>query len=172
MLACSKRDLLDMWLLPVGTASSWLDREMHPRSSFYSVLHIFIASREACQFTIPENLQGKVCISLVWSFGCSICSLSQNYRCYASSGCFNFTHQALHDSQKAISAFNAEQIQIQIRNVALQNRLALFWKLQKEELVPLFIPSAVHICLIWALMLLTLLNRWTKWFRLWILLNP
>ena len=60
----------------------------------------------------------------------------------------NFTQQALQDSQKAISALNAEQIQIQIRNVALQNRLALFLKLQKEELMPLFIPSAVHIYLI------------------------
>ena len=36
----------------------------------------------------------------------------------------NFTQQALQDSQKAISALNAEQIQI--RNMVLQNRLALF----------------------------------------------
>ena len=35
----------------------------------------------------------------------------------------NFTQQALHDSQKAISALNAEQAQI--RKVGLQNRLAL-----------------------------------------------
>ena len=35
----------------------------------------------------------------------------------------NFTQQALQDSQKAISALNAEQIQI--RKVVLQNRLAL-----------------------------------------------
>ena len=34
-----------------------------------------------------------------------------------------FTQQTLHDSQKAISALNAEQIQI--RKVVLQNRLAL-----------------------------------------------
>ena len=34
MLACTKWDLLDMWLLPVGVPSPWLDREMHPRSSF------------------------------------------------------------------------------------------------------------------------------------------
>ena len=35
----------------------------------------------------------------------------------------NFTQQTLQDSQKAISALNAEQAQI--RNVVLQNRLAL-----------------------------------------------
>ena len=35
----------------------------------------------------------------------------------------NFTQQALQDSQKAISALNAEQTQI--RKVVLQNRLAL-----------------------------------------------
>ena len=35
----------------------------------------------------------------------------------------NFTQQALQDSQKAISALNAEQIQI--RKVVLHNRLAL-----------------------------------------------
>ena len=35
----------------------------------------------------------------------------------------DFTHQALQDSQKAISALNAEQIQI--RKVVLQNRLTL-----------------------------------------------
>ena len=35
----------------------------------------------------------------------------------------NFTQQVLQDSQKAISALNAEQIQI--RKVVLQNRLAL-----------------------------------------------
>ena len=35
----------------------------------------------------------------------------------------NFTQQALQDSQKAISALNAEQAQI--RKVVLQNRLAL-----------------------------------------------
>ena len=34
-----------------------------------------------------------------------------------------FTQQTLHDSQKAISALNAEQIQI--RKVVLQSRLAL-----------------------------------------------
>ena len=35
----------------------------------------------------------------------------------------NFTQQALQESQKAMSALNAEQIQI--RKVVLQNRLAL-----------------------------------------------
>ena len=35
----------------------------------------------------------------------------------------NFTQQALQDSQKALSALNAEQAQI--RKVVLQNRLAL-----------------------------------------------
>ena len=35
----------------------------------------------------------------------------------------NFTQQALQDSQKAISALNAEQAQI--KKVVLQNRLAL-----------------------------------------------
>ena len=35
----------------------------------------------------------------------------------------NFTQQALQDSQKAISALNAEQAQV--RKVVLQNRLAL-----------------------------------------------
>ena len=28
MLACSKWDLLDLWLLPMGMASPWLDRRM------------------------------------------------------------------------------------------------------------------------------------------------
>ena len=55
----------------------------------------------------------------------------------------NFTQQALQDSQKAISALNAEQIQI--RKVVLQSRLALDIWLHKEELVPLFIPNIVHI---------------------------
>ena len=47
MLACSKPDLLDMWLLSMSVTSPWLDREMQPRSRFYSGLHIFRASREA-----------------------------------------------------------------------------------------------------------------------------
>ena len=47
-LACTKWDLMDMWLLPMGMACPWLDKEKHPRSSFYSWLHIFRASREAC----------------------------------------------------------------------------------------------------------------------------
>ena len=46
-LVCSKWDLLDMSLLPMGVASPWLDKGMHPRSNFYSWLHIFKASREA-----------------------------------------------------------------------------------------------------------------------------
>ena len=47
----------------------------------------------------------------------------------------------------SISALNAEQIQI--RKVALQNRMALdILTASKEELVPLFIPSAVHTYLI------------------------
>ena len=59
----------------------------------------------------------------------------------------NFTQQALQDSQKAISALNAEQAQI--RKVVLQNRLALdILQLRKGERVPLFTPSAVHIYLI------------------------
>ena len=58
----------------------------------------------------------------------------------------NFTQQALQDSQKVISALNTEQIQI--RKVVLQNRLALDRQLHKEELVPLFIPSAVYLYLI------------------------
>ena len=40
-------------LLPKGVASPWLDRRMHPRSNFYSWLHIFRASREACYFATP-----------------------------------------------------------------------------------------------------------------------
>ena len=36
-LVCSKRDLLDMWLLPY-VASPWLDREINPRSNCYSWL--------------------------------------------------------------------------------------------------------------------------------------
>ena len=68
----------------------------------------------------------------------------------------NFTQQALQDSQKAISALNAEQIQI--RKVVSQSRLALDIRLHKEELVPLFIPNALHICQVRVLMLLTLLN--------------
>ena len=36
-----------MWLLPMGMASPWLDREMHPRSSFYSWLYIFRASQKS-----------------------------------------------------------------------------------------------------------------------------
>ena len=59
----------------------------------------------------------------------------------------NFTQQALQDSQKAISAVNAEQAQI--RKVVLQNRLALdILTPAKEELVPLFIPNAVYIYLL------------------------
>ena len=58
-----------------------------------------------------------------------------------------FTQQILQDFQKAISALNAEQAQI--RKVVLQNRLALdILTAAKEELVPLFIPNAVHIYLI------------------------
>ncbi|CAI9161789.1 unnamed protein product [Rangifer tarandus platyrhynchus] len=40
-LTCSKWDLMDMWLLPVGVASPGLDRDKNPRSSFYSWLPIF-----------------------------------------------------------------------------------------------------------------------------------
>ena len=39
---------MDMWLLPMGMASPWSDREMHPGSSLYSWLCIFRASRKAC----------------------------------------------------------------------------------------------------------------------------
>ena len=48
----------------------------------------------------------------------------------------------------------------------------IFYWLHKEKLVLLFIPNAVHIYQIWILMLLSLLNTWTKLFKLWILLKP
>ena len=48
MLACSKWDILDMWLLPMGMASPWLGREMNPRSSLYTWFYSFRASRKAC----------------------------------------------------------------------------------------------------------------------------
>ena len=86
-LVCSKWDLLDMWLLLMGMASPWLDREMHPRFTSYSWLCIFRPSRESCQSTTPSNSLGKVCISLVWLSGYNICSLSGHYRCYAMSWC-------------------------------------------------------------------------------------
>ena len=49
---------------------------------------------------------------------------------------------------------------------------SIFWQLHEEELVPLFIPSAVHIYLIWALVWLIFLNTRTWWFRLWMFLKP
>ena len=70
----------------------------------------------------------------------------------------NFAEQALQDSQKAISALNAEQMQI--RKVVSQNRLAA-----QGGTCALFIPNVVHIYQIWTLMLLTFLNTWTRWFR-------
>ena len=50
----------------------------------------------------------------------------------------NFAEQALQDSQKAISALNAEQMQI--RKVVSQNRLAA-----QGGTCALFIPNVVHI---------------------------
>ena len=50
--------------------------------------------------------------------------------------------------------------------------LKIFWQLHKEELVSSFILSAVHIYQIWALMLLILLDTWTRWLGPWILLKP
>ena len=55
----------------------------------------------------------------------------------------NFTQQALQDSQKAISALNAND---HVRKVVLQNRLPL--DILTAEFVPLFILSALHIYLI------------------------
>ena len=83
----------------------------------------------------------------------------------------NFTQQALQDSQKVISALMLDKHKLK-RWFYKTDWIYIFWQLCKEKLVPLFIPNAVHIYLIWALMLLILLNTWTRWLGLWILLKP
>ena len=123
ILACSKRDLLDMWLLPVGMASPWLDSEMHPRSSFYLWLHIS---------ELPEKPANLPHLKTQWArfvfYWCNylaavfVPSLETTNVMLRADSLTNFTQQTLQDSQKAISALNAEQIQI--RKVVLQNRLA------------------------------------------------
>ena len=60
-LVCSK-----LWLLPVGLASPWLDRKMHPRSNFYSWLHIFRASSES------ESEVAQSCPTLSDPMDCSL----------------------------------------------------------------------------------------------------
>ena len=59
----------------------------------------------------------------------------------------SFTQQALQDSQKAISALNAEQAQI--RKVVLQNRFTLdILTAVQGGTCAIFIPNVVHIYLI------------------------
>ena len=113
-----------MWLLPMGMASPWLDREMYRSSSFYSWFHIFRVSREpanlphlrTCWARSVFHWYGYLTAVLVPSLGTTDVMLQVD-------ALTNFTQQALQDSQKAISTLNAEQIQI--KKMVLQNRLAL-----------------------------------------------
>ena len=62
-LVCSKRGLLDLWLLPMGVASPWLDREINPRSNFYSWLldlpHCSDDKESACSAGDPGSIPGS-----------------------------------------------------------------------------------------------------------------
>ena len=83
----------------------------------------------------------------------------------------NFTQQALQDSQKAILALSAEQIQI--KRVVSQNRLAWYILTAAQGRIRAFI----HIqCCTYirntSTNVLTLLKRWTKWLMLWFPLKP
>ena len=114
-----------MWLLPMGMASPWLDREMHPRSSFYSWLYIFRVSPKK-PANLPHFKTQWASSAFHWYDYLAtvfVPSLGTTDVMLQVDGLTNFTQQALQDSQKAISALNAEQAQI--RKVVLQNRLAL-----------------------------------------------
>ena len=80
----------------------------------------------------------------------------------------NFTQQALQDSQKAISALNAEQIQI--RKVLLQNRLALDILTAIQGGTCAIIHTQCCTCIPY---MSTNVTHFTKHMnRLWILLKP
>ena len=108
----------------MGKVSPWLDREMNPRSSF---THGFIFSE------LPKNPANLPHFKTQWARSvfhwCDylaavfVPSLGTPDVMLRVDALTTFTQQALHDSQKAISALNAKQAQI--RKVVLQNRLVL-----------------------------------------------
>ena len=113
-----------MWLLHMGMASPWLDREMHPRSSFYSWLYIFRASQKSLLiYHLKTRWARSVFHWYDYLAAAFVPSLGTTDVMLRVDALTNFTQQALQDSQKVISALNTEQIQI--RKVVLQNRLAL-----------------------------------------------
>ena len=107
-LACSKRDLLDMWLLPMGMASPWLDREMHPRSRFYSWLYIFRASKKKEPANLP-HLKTRWARSVFHWYdylaAVFVPSLGTTDVMLRVDALTNFTQQALQDSQKVLKVF-------------------------------------------------------------------
>ena len=124
MLACSKRDLLDMWLLPMGMAfPCWIGR----CTLALAFTHGFIFS------DLPEKPANLPYLKTQWArsvfhwydylAAVFVPSLGATDVMLRVDALTNFAQQALQNSQKAMSALNAEQAQI--RKVDLQNRLAL-----------------------------------------------
>ena len=113
-----------MWLLPMGMASPWLDSEMHLGSAF---THGFIFSKLPEKPANLPHLKTRLARSVFHWYhylaAVFVPSLGTTDVMLQVDALTNFTQETLQDSQKAISALNAEQAQI--RKVVLQNRLAL-----------------------------------------------
>ena len=110
-----------------------------PRSSLYSWLHIFRTSREPSEPEKPNlpHLRAHWTRSVFHWYdylaAIFVPSLGTLDLMLQVDALINSTQQALQDSQKAISALNAEQIQI--RKVVLQNTFFFFfYKIQNTKI--------------------------------------
>ena len=113
-----------MWLLPMGMASPWMDRRMTLGLAF---THGFIFSELPRKPANLPHLKTQWARSVFHWYdylaAVFVSSLGTTDVMLQVDALTNFTQQALEDSQKAISALNAEQAQI--RKMVLENRLAL-----------------------------------------------
>ena len=98
-----------MWLLPMGMASPWLDREMHPRSRFYSWLYIFRASKKKKKPANLPHLKTRWARSVFHWYdylaAVFVPSLGTTDVMLRVDALTNFTQQALQDSQKVLKVF-------------------------------------------------------------------
>ena len=102
-----------MWLLPMGMASPWMDRRMTLGLAF---THGIIFSELPEKFANLPHLKTQWARSVLHWYdylaAVFVPSLGTTDVMLQVDALTNFTQQALQDSQKAISALNAEQAQI------------------------------------------------------------